>query len=747
MADEFSKSVDFGLQLSRRIYYGKDVPVSAPKPAVMEKKLASLETYLPTAPMVYAVISDPSIVDNPDIPSYQPYVHGRRDPPAFIPLHMHGIAMEVDCYLDTAFVTVTGTWRVHCIMASKSCDCRIAIPLGEQGSVLGVKVDSTRRSYDTQLITMGDAKDTDNPNDGFLLKGQIYTFKVPQVDGGTTISIKFSWSHKLSFRDGQCCLSVPFSFPAHVTPVGKKMSKKEKILLNVSLGTGTEVLHKTTSHPLKELRRRDGKFSFLYEAEVQTWSTNDFSCLYAVSASDIFGSLLLQSPSLDDVDQREMFWFYLFPGINHHRKVFRREVVFVVDISGSMQGGPLENAKDALLAALYKLNPVDSFNIIAFNGNTSLFSSSMHLATKEAIENAVKWISINFIAEGSTNILLPLKLAIEMLAKFGDSIPFIFLITDGTVEDERQILNLMKGHLTNGGLNFPRISTFGIGSYCNHYFLQMLAQIGRGYYDAAFDVDSISSQMQRLFNSASSIILASIAIDALEHLDSLELYPIHLPDLLSGSPLIISGRYCGNIPNSVKASGTLADLSNFVIDVKVQKTKGMSIERVFARRQIDTLTAQAWLLDSKQLEEKIAKMSMQLGIPSEYTCIVLAQIDKGKQASESVLPLERTGYLDDKKIIFLRSSGVGFGNLMATTENLPPASEEQKLHVPAGSIVKTASNCCSRLLDCCCCMCFIQFCSGLSDQCAVALTQLCTALACFECINCCCEVCFSCDWC
>ncbi|KAK7291792.1 hypothetical protein RIF29_07216 [Crotalaria pallida] len=87
---------------------------------------------LPTAPMVYAVIEDPGIVDNPDIPSYQPHVYGRCDPPALIPLEMKGIEMEVDCYLDTAYISVSGTWRVHCIMGSRACDCRLAIPITHQ---------------------------------------------------------------------------------------------------------------------------------------------------------------------------------------------------------------------------------------------------------------------------------------------------------------------------------------------------------------------------------------------------------------------------------------------------------------------------------------------------------------------------------------------------------------------------------------------------------------------------------------
>lgn len=127
MAEQFSSSVEFGLNLSKRIHHVKE---SAPAPAPAMSRSPKL--HLPSAPMCYAVIPDPQIVDNPDIRSYQPYVYGRCDPPALIPLQLHGIGMEVECCLDTAFVTVTGKWRVHCIMASSICDCQVAIPMGEQ---------------------------------------------------------------------------------------------------------------------------------------------------------------------------------------------------------------------------------------------------------------------------------------------------------------------------------------------------------------------------------------------------------------------------------------------------------------------------------------------------------------------------------------------------------------------------------------------------------------------------------------
>ncbi|KAG4109346.1 hypothetical protein ERO13_1Z049429v2 [Gossypium hirsutum] len=175
-----------------------------------------------------------------------------------------------------------------------------------------------------------------------------------------------------------------------------------------------------------------------------------------------------------------MFCIYLFPGSEQNRKVFKKEVVFVVDISESMQGRPLESTKSAISAALSKLSPEDSFNIIAFSNEAFQFSTSMELASKDAIERATAWISMKYTVGGSTNLFIPLEKAADMLSNTRGSIPMIFLVADGSVEDERNICHWMQKRLTNQGVLCPSIHTFGIGSFCNHYFLRMLAMIGRG---------------------------------------------------------------------------------------------------------------------------------------------------------------------------------------------------------------------------------------------------------------------------
>lgn len=129
--ETFISAVDDGLKLSKRIYGGRDHrATSAPSTPTMERSRPS--DLLPTAPMVYAVIYDPAIVDNPDMPSYQPHVYGTCDPPALIPLQMREVEVAVDCHVETAVVTVRGRWRVHCVMGSRSCDCWFLVPTGEQ---------------------------------------------------------------------------------------------------------------------------------------------------------------------------------------------------------------------------------------------------------------------------------------------------------------------------------------------------------------------------------------------------------------------------------------------------------------------------------------------------------------------------------------------------------------------------------------------------------------------------------------
>ncbi|ONM59595.1 inter-alpha-trypsin inhibitor heavy chain-related [Zea mays] len=746
--EDFARAVEDGLKLSKRLVLPGGVPPPRP-PAGMERTVSAASAsgpdprLLPTAPMAYALVTDPAAVDTPDVPSYQPYVYGDLDPPALIPLQMKEVDLAVDCALDAAHVTLRARWWLHCITRSRDSDVRLVVPLGEQvstGSILGAEVTVGRRSYNTQVIEVEDhtLEKHAKIESGGLLQPHLFFLTIPQVEGGADICATFQWSQKLLYDSGRFSVDIPFRFPYFVNPLPKVFMKKEKIQLTVHSGFSKEILLQGTSHPLKEKSRQGDKLFFHHEAIVENWSIKDFNFSYNVYSGDLSGGVLVQPATLCDYDDRDMFCIFLLPG-SGNRKVFGKAVVFIVDTSGSMQGKPLENVKHAVSTALSELVEGDYFNIITFNDELHSFSSCLEQVNDKAIASATEWMNANFVAEGGTDIMHPLSEAMALLSSVHDTLPQIYLITDGSVDDEHNICRTTKTDLSNRGSRSPRISTFGLGSYCNHYFLRMLASIGKGHYDAALGTASIENQILKWFRRASSTIVANISIDALTHLDEFEVDSEYIPDLSANSPLCVSGKYKGKFPDTIKAKGYLADMKEISVELKVQQLKEIPLDKVLVIQQIDFMTSKAWMSADKQVERKVIKLSTQNGVPSEYTDMIFLQTNLDKVEGTQKVKQKLKGHKgrDEQQIYGLK---LGFGNKDATRENLITGFGDMN---PAEKSVmlQKGSGCCSRVADCLCCMCCIKACNRMNDQCAVLMAQICAALACLGCYECCAEVC------
>ncbi|KAK3127685.1 hypothetical protein QOZ80_7AG0576960 [Eleusine coracana subsp. coracana] len=746
--EDFARAVEDGLKLSKRLVLPGGVPPPRP-PTGMHRTAVdappdatAAALLLPSAPTAYAVVSDPASVDTPDVPSYQPYVYGRLDPPALIPLQMKEVDLAVDCALDVATVTLHARWWLHCITRSRECDVRLVVPMGEQGSILGAEVTIGRRAYNTQVIELEEQTKLNSAKieSGGLLKPGLFFLTIPQVEGGADVFATFQWSQKLLYDNGNFSVEIPFRFPYFVNPLPKVFMKKEKIQLTVNSGFSKEVLLEGTSHPLKEKGRQGDKLSFRHEAIVENWSNKDFNFSYSVYSGDLYGGVLVQPSTLRDFDDRDRFCIYFLPG-SGKRKVFRKAVVFVVDTSGSMKGKPLQNVKKAVSTALSELMQGDYFNIITFNDELHSFSSCLEQVNDKAIASASDWMNSNFVAEGGTDIMHPLNEAIALLSSAHDALPQIYLMTDGSVDDEHNICQTVKTELINRGSKAPRISTFGLGSYCNHYFLRMLASIGKGHYDSALETGLIESQIVSWFMRASSTVMANVTIDAMTHLDEFEVDSEYIPDISAKSPLCISGKYQGKFPEKVKATGYLADMKEISIELKVQHIKEIPLDKFLAAQQVGLLTAKAWLSADKQFERKVIKLSTQNSVPSEYTSMVLVQTDQDQVDAAQKVKQKLKGHKGPNELrIPLHGLKLGFGDKDATKENLVTGFEDirppEKLQ-----ILDKAAGCCSSLADCLCCMCCINACNRMNDQCAILMAQVCAALACLGCYECCAEVC------
>ena len=134
------------------------------------------------------------------------------------------------------------------------------------------------------------------------------------------------------------------------------------------------------------------------------------------------------------------------------------------------------------------------------------------------------------------------------------AVPLIYVVTDGAVENEREICRYMQEVMSapppEGLMTHPRVCTFGIGRYCNHYFLKMLSQIGKGLSDAAYTDERVGSQMIALINASRTPVLTDVmlGIPGAGESSKVEVYPFPAPDLYIGAPVMVAGKIQGGLP-------------------------------------------------------------------------------------------------------------------------------------------------------------------------------------------------------
>jgi Ca-activated chloride channel family protein len=211
-----------------------------------------------------------------------------------------------------------------------------------------------------------------------------------------------------------------------------------------------------------------------------------------------------------------------------------REVVFVLDHSGSMAGASIEQARAALKLALGRLRATDSFNVVRFNHRTdSLFAgpepaSRANLALAERYVDAIR-------ADGGTEMLPALQRALDGGEHAGRLRQVIFL-TDGAVGNEEQLLQAVRERLGDS-----RLFTIGIGSAPNSHLMREAARLGRGTFTFIGAPTEVQARMSALFRKLESPVLADVRLDLADATD-VEVLPGLIPDLYMGEPIVVALR-------------------------------------------------------------------------------------------------------------------------------------------------------------------------------------------------------------
>eukprot|EP00497_Spongosphaera_streptacantha_P004234 TRINITY_DN5088_c0_g1_i1.p1 TRINITY_DN5088_c0_g1~~TRINITY_DN5088_c0_g1_i1.p1 ORF type:complete len:188 (-),score=41.54 TRINITY_DN5088_c0_g1_i1:3-566(-) len=166
---------------------------------------------------------------------------------------------------------------------------------------------------------------------------------------------------------------------------------------------------------------------------------------------------------------------------------------------------------------------------------------------------------------------------------------FVVLITDGAVHNERKIVLDARQNAEGA-----RVLTFGIGSYCNWYFLKMLALETRGWSSGTVFTEDLQTKMAAMLKRADQPVLSNVTL-GITSVQDVELYPPRIPDLFVGGPILVAGKYRGDFPGSINVRGMLADGQRFEIVVGTDRSEVVPVHRVFLKQRVDMLVAQNWL--------------------------------------------------------------------------------------------------------------------------------------------------------
>jgi Ca-activated chloride channel family protein len=226
-----------------------------------------------------------------------------------------------------------------------------------------------------------------------------------------------------------------------------------------------------------------------------------------------------------------------------------RDLIFVIDTSGSMHGPSIAQAADALGQALLRLNPGDRFNVIRFASTTDSLFRNVEPANPDNLRAAMTYVA-NLRAEGGTNMLPALLRALGSRVEPGRLRQVVFL-TDGAVGNEAALFEAIAGLLGE-----RRLFTIGIGSAPNSYFMRKAAEIGRGSFTYIGDVAQVAARMGALLDKLARPALTGVTVVWPEDLPArAEFYPDPIPDLYTGEPVSFTAKLPG-LPLS-RLSGAL----------------------------------------------------------------------------------------------------------------------------------------------------------------------------------------------
>src|SRR5258705_6460604 len=462
----------------------------------------------------------------------------------------------------------------------------------------------------------------------------LFKVRIFPIEPHSRKRIALSYTQLLKSDSGLISFIVPLNTEKFSAKPIKNVSLKIDLETKQSLKSVYSPSHKV------EIKRHEGNRATIGFEANDVKPDTDFQLSYDVDKSDI-GLHLMASK---EVGEEGYFLLLVSPGMEMRgAKVMPKDVVFVLDTSGSMAGPKLEQAKKALSFCVENLNKEDRFDVLRFATEVEPLFDRLIDANSDNRSRAKKWIE-ELKPIGGTAIDDALRKALAARPEKGDRPYVVVFLTDGRptvgVTDE----NLIRGTVTRNNKENTRIFCFGIGTDVNTHLLDSIAEDTRAFSQYVLADEDIEVKVSSFFTKIKEPVLASPKLIFPESVRVTKMYPATLPDVFKGEQLVVAGRYSGKTDGAIRLEGVVnGDKKSYSYDASFpdKSSDHEFIPRLWATRRVGYLLDEIRLRgENKELKDEVSELARKYNIVTPYTAYLIMEDERRRGIVENFQTFE-----------------------------------------------------------------------------------------------------------
>ena len=359
----------------------------------------------------------------------------------------------------------------------------------------------------------------------------------------------------------------------------------------------------------------------------------------------------------DDDYMALTLWPQLVEDIERQRP---RELLFVMDSSCSMQGGPWNTVMEAVVLALGQMEPHDTFNLVRFSNAASSLFDTPQPATSANIARAVSWAA--HYEGGGTEMTAGIRHSLDMPGD-PEALRLVLLMTDGYIGNDLEVFQAVEAHRGDA-----RIFALGVGSSVNRNLLEGLARHGRGVVSYQLPRSPIEETIAAFYERIAHPAMTDLEVD-FGTLDVDQQFPAQIPDLWAGQPLRISGRFTGGGAHTITVRGLLDGEPHALhvpLDLDRDAESHEAVATLWARRRIADLSRDL-TVDPQAVAPQITALGLEHHLVTQHTSLIVVDDDPSPCGPASLdhsvpsLGAEGTIYATEPHAGSIGSAGSGLG--------------------------------------------------------------------------------------